>query len=78
MTTTQELLKLILEMRILAHEALDLADRCHGGHGYQSIRSTELKKCCEIRMQVDDLKFEFIRLSEKERKLETPKRRSSK
>lgn len=74
MTTTQELLKLLREMRILAHEALDLAERSHGGHGYQSLRSTAAQKCCEVRMLIDDLKLEFIKLSEKQRKRELPKR----
>jgi hypothetical protein len=64
-------------MRILAHEALDLADRCHGGHTYMSPRSQEAGKCCEARMALDDLKLEFIKLSDKLQKLESKTRRSA-
>lgn len=50
-------------MRILASTAIDLADRCHGGHSYQSLGSREEGKCCEVRSRVDELKREFVELS---------------
>lgn len=81
MTTNQELLKALREMRILAHEALDLAERSHGGHGYESLRSTAAQKCCEVRMLIDDLKLEYTKLADQQHKRELPKRwprRSSK
>lgn len=55
--------KAYLEMRRIALHAIELADRCHGGHSYTSLRSTEAKKCCEVRMQVDDIKAEYTKVS---------------
>lgn len=55
--------KAYIEMCRIATHAIDLADRCHGGHSYTSLRSTEAKKCCEVRMQVDDIKVEYTKVS---------------
>jgi hypothetical protein len=52
-----------IDMRRIANHALDLADRCHGGHSYTSHRSTEAKACCEVRMQIDDMKKEYVKVS---------------
>lgn len=56
--------KAYIEMRRIATHAIDLADRCHGGHSYASLRSIEAKKCCEVRMQLDDVKVEYTKVSE--------------
>lgn len=76
MVTVEELKKAYEKMRSIAIEAIDLADRCHGGHSYASIRSTERKKCCEVRMQVDDLKLEVTKLSQSVDLRKMPRRRS--
>jgi hypothetical protein len=73
----KDALQELRNMRILAHEALDLADRCHGGHTYMSPRSQQAGKCCEARMALDDLKLEFIKLSERQRKLESPSKKGA-
>ena len=55
--------KAYIEMRRIAVHAIDLADRCHGGHSYTSLRSAESKKCCEVRVQIDDVKAEYVKVS---------------
>ena len=62
--TRGQLKAALKEMRKLALEAIEIADRCHGGHSYTSIRSEEEGKCCEVRMQVDELKKEYVKQSE--------------
>ena len=66
----RELVEALKAVRRVASEALDLADRCHGGHSYESLGSQQAKKCCEARMQVDDLKFVFRKLAETHAKFE--------
>lgn len=75
MITKEEWEKAFIKMRSVAREAIEVADRCHGGHSYESLRSTAAKKCCEVRMQVDDLKLEFVKLSQAMDLRELPKRR---
>lgn len=55
--------KAYIDMRQIASHALDLADRCHGGHSYTSARSTQAKVCCEVKMQIDDMKKEYVKVS---------------
>lgn len=62
--TKGQLKAALKEMRKLAHSAIDLADRCHGGHSYESGRSQKEKKCCEVRIQVDEIKAEFVKQSD--------------
>ena len=50
------------EMRRLASEAIRIANDCHGGHSYTSIRSDDEGKCCEVRMQVDELRDNYLEL----------------
>lgn len=75
MITKEEWEKAFVKMRSVAREAIEIADRCHGGHSYESLRSTAGKKCCEVRMQVDDLKLEFVKLSQGMESRELSKRR---
>jgi len=76
MVTREEWKKAYEKMRSVAREALEIADRCHGGHSWESIRSTAAHKCCEVRMQVNDLKLEFTKLSQSTDVRELPKRRT--
>ena len=76
MVTREEVKKAYEKMRSLAHQALSMADRCHGGHSYESIRSTEAGKCCEARMEVDDLKKEYLKVVQEMDKRELPQRKS--
>jgi hypothetical protein len=64
--TVKELRESLKKMRRLAHEALDLADRCHGGHSYESMRSRMAQKCCDVRIQVDDLKALYTSEAERQ------------
>lgn len=61
--TNKELKAALKEMRTLACDAIRIANDCHGGHSYTSIRSEEEGKCCEVRMQVDELKNEYVKQS---------------
>jgi len=76
MVTLEEIKKAYEKMRSLAHQALSMADRCHGGHSYESMRSTAANKCCEARMEVDDLKKEYVKLAQDMDKRELSQRRS--
>ena len=55
--------KAYIEMRRIASHALDLADRCHGGHSYTTLRSTAAKVCCEVRLQIHEMREEYVKVS---------------
>jgi len=74
--TKEEWKKAYEKMRSVAREALEFADRGHGGHSWESIRSQEAQKCCEMRMAVNDLKVEFTKLAQSIDVRELPKRKS--
>lgn len=76
MVTVEELKKDLARMRSLAYEAIDLADRCHGGHSYESLGSTQAHKCCQARMEIDGMKTRLVKLTQEMDKREFPKRRS--
>lgn len=59
-----ELRQALKNMRKLALRAIEIADRCHGGHSYQSLGSDAARKCCEARMEVDDMKKEYTKQSD--------------
>jgi len=74
MVTVEEMKKNLARMRSLATEAIDLLDRCHGGHSYESLGSTQAGKCCQARMDIDEMKKRLAQLGQAADKREHPKR----